>query len=131
MEFCIPKESAQEFGDTKQGILRQIIKACNKKSLTDLKNAVATFNEKLVQTVSSLNQDNLLVTANSLEFTCHVLEQSYSRTVAPVSHLLSKTKGFSNTVYGEVKPNLVNEFIGVTNLTNECTFLDMVSSLLV
>ena len=124
---------AEQFGDTKQGTLRQIIKACNRKSMTDLKSAIEDFNikmmevQRLEQNVSKKMNDKKS-SGLELEFVMHILEQSYARAAAPVSHLLSKNRGFSNTVYGEVKYNLVNEFIKVTGLRSGQVFLDMVGS---
>ena len=121
--YCIPESHQALFGDTKQGILRNIIKFCNKKSPTDLLTAIEKFNitmktvrEEVASFKPSIDYDGIT----------HILEQAYLRTIAPNAHKLNKTKGFSNTVYGEVKYSLVNEFIKNTGLKKGQLFLDMV-----
>ena len=55
----------------------------------------------------------------------HILEQSYARTVAPHSHLLRAYEGFSNQVYGEIKPLFTSEIIKNTSLSSSSIFLDL------
>ncbi|KAJ1962168.1 Nucleosomal histone H3-Lys79 methylase, partial [Dipsacomyces acuminosporus] len=49
----------------------------------------------------------------------------YNRVVAPTVDLLRQYKAFSNNVYGEILPTLINEFIERAGITNETTFMDL------
>jgi [histone H3]-lysine79 N-trimethyltransferase len=54
-----------------------------------------------------------------------IFEELYQRTVGPNVPVLNKYKSFSNTVYGELLPSLVDEMIRLTNLNENSLFLDL------
>jgi cyclopropane fatty-acyl-phospholipid synthase-like methyltransferase len=60
---------------------------------------------------------------------CHVLEQAYSRSVAPSSQQLNNYQGFSNNVYGEIKHIFVQDILKSAKLKPHHTFLDMGSGI--
>ncbi|KAJ3394484.1 Nucleosomal histone H3-Lys79 methylase [Lobulomyces angularis] len=130
----IPRSLQEKFGDSKVGIIRKCIKALNKKLPKDLKLAVEEFNSTLKQVkntpefkeflnnggVENLDEEfnkstpnfdeDYFNSAEQFEFVSHVLEQSYARAISPNYNLL-KQSGFSNNVYGEIKPKFVNQLI--------------------
>ncbi|KAJ3327005.1 Nucleosomal histone H3-Lys79 methylase, partial [Kappamyces sp. JEL0680] len=123
---CLSTQTAGSLGDTRQGILRSIIKACHRRLPKQLKEAVHEFNQVLARLkddrgVSSETDDGPVSGA----FVDHVLEQAYARCVAPKAHLLREYEGFSNNVYGEIKSIFVREIIRSTNLSGSDVFLDM------
>jgi len=54
-----------------------------------------------------------------------IFEELYQRTVGPNVPVLNKYKSFSNTVYGELLPDLVDEMIKLTGLNENSLFLDL------
>lgn len=123
---CLDSSAAGSLGDTKTGALRQIIKYCNRKLANELKSAVSDFNQ-LVKDLKSKSQVTTELDGPpvSHELAVHILEQSYARCVAPKSHILRDYEGFSNNVYGEIKPNFVRELIKNSHLKTGDIFLDM------
>ncbi|KAG1450997.1 hypothetical protein G6F46_005076 [Rhizopus delemar] len=61
----------------------------------------------------------------SYELTCHILFQIYSRTVARRSHMLNVYQSFSDNVYGEIFPSLIDEFIKKTQINSNSVFMDL------
>jgi hypothetical protein len=66
----------------------------------------------------------------------HILEQAYSRSVAPHSHLLNSYEGiaffntgFSNNVYGEIKHSFVHDLILQAGIKEHHVFLDLGSGI--
>ncbi|KND00644.1 histone methyltransferase DOT1 [Spizellomyces punctatus DAOM BR117] len=131
IENCLKDEHAARFGDTRSGILRSIQKACNRKNAEDLKAGIAAWNEEM----SALKKKKIFASceftgpAASYPMIAHILEQAYSRSVAPSSSLLNNYEGFSNNVYGEVKHNFVNTIIKEANIQPNHVFVDMGSGI--
>ncbi|TPX64893.1 histone-lysine N-methyltransferase [Spizellomyces sp. 'palustris'] len=131
IENCLKDEHAARFGDTRSGILRSIQKACNRKNAEDLKAGIAAWNEEM----SALKKKKIFASreftgpAASYPMIAHILEQAYSRSVAPSSSLLNNYEGFSNNVYGEVKHNFVNTIIKEANIQPNYVFVDMGSGI--
>ncbi|KAJ3411750.1 phosphatidylinositol-4- kinase [Chytridiales sp. JEL 0842] len=145
VEFCLGGSTGKPLGDMTSGILRGIIKSSKKRNIEELKECVQKFNEILSNIRPQLNCTTNHVKAMVSEptFLYHVLEQAYARTVAPSVDMLRSYKGesrdsfailtvtdlflvgFSNYVYGEVKHNLVTDFIKEAGIKPHHTFLDM------
>ncbi|KAJ3213405.1 Nucleosomal histone H3-Lys79 methylase [Dinochytrium kinnereticum] len=122
---CISGPDASVFGDASKGLLRSIIKACNRKSPNDLETALSEFNQAIgVWRTKNLHLMDRKHPA-SPEFIDFVLEQSYSRAVSPHVSILKSYKGFSNNVYGEVKHKFVCDLIAKTGLQSHHCFLDL------
>ena len=81
-KYCVPALYVDHFGTSKQGILRHVIKACNRKDLTALKAAIQEFNARL-RSVPDVHFARRM----NCELITQVLDQAYSRTIAPYSHL--------------------------------------------
>lgn len=128
LRFCVPEEDLERlFGSVHSGIWRQINKACNRKSVSALRNAIDSYNQVMLA-----NRANFPATRNErlpLQLIVHILEQSYSRTVAPDADMLRHYKGFSNNVYGEIKPIFVDHFLKKVKLRPGKVFLDMGSGI--
>ncbi|KAJ3011964.1 Nucleosomal histone H3-Lys79 methylase [Thoreauomyces humboldtii] len=128
---CVPDEDVSVFGDTKSGILRSIRRAVYHKSAVDLKAAVLMWNEQM----SLLKERRVFADAEftgpgaSYPMVAHILEQSYARSVAPHSDSLRKYEGFSNNVYGEVRPSFVNTLIQEAGIKPHHIFVDMGSGI--
>ena len=133
VQECISKEQVGPFGNKKQGILRNVMKACTKRELSLLESELTLFNHQMVELKkkNGLNEvpNEITGDAASYHLICHILEQSYSRAVAPESHLLRHYPGFSNNVYGEIKQNFVDSIIKKARIQPHYTFLDMGSGI--
>jgi len=94
-EWCLPFTYAKEFGDAKTGIMRSIIKSCNRRNAEDLKNAIALFNEKLlsIKRKGIFKDSEAKGPAASPELVAFILEQAYIRAVAPYSDSLNNYQG--------------------------------------
>ncbi|KAI8912028.1 histone methylation protein DOT1-domain-containing protein [Powellomyces hirtus] len=132
VEHCIPPHLSDALGDVRTGILRSIQRAVHRKSPEDLKASVQQWNEVMV----SLKKDQRAFAegeftgpAASYQMVSHILEQAYSRSVAPSSGLLNNYEGFSNNVYGEVKHNFVNTIIQEAKIRPHHIFVDMGSGI--
>lgn len=115
-------------GNEKIGLVRGIMKACHKKLAKDLERAISEFNQE-VCTLRAELAFRLSKAPASLKLIGHVLEQAYSRTVAPESHLLRSYEGFSNNVYGEIKLSFTHDLIVQMGLRADQVFLDMGSGI--
>lgn len=117
---CLANIDATSVGNTQSGAIRGILKACNKKNHSALRESLEIYNvfiTKVRPTTSSVPASPHLV--------AYILDQAYARTIAPHVACLRNYKEFSNYVYGEVKATLVTEFISKCGLkANQC-FLDM------
>eukprot|EP00833_Pecoramyces_ruminatium_P008315 jgi/Orpsp1_1/1182347/evm.model.c7180000080925.1 len=127
IRYCVPQKYQNLFGDSKNGIIRSIIKSTNRKNKEGLKKAIAEYNKVL----ESIINDKAFVDSEEYgdvsapELVSHILIQAYSRTVAQKSDMLNSYRGFSNNVYGEVNSNLVTEFIKNSELKPHHIFIDM------
>ncbi|KAI8805536.1 histone methylation protein DOT1-domain-containing protein [Cladochytrium replicatum] len=126
--------SDELLGSTKRGPLRSVIRESNflrqgvKEDASELVAAVEKLNEGIRKLRGEKGVKDM-GDEGCAEFVSHVLEQSYARSVAPVSEMLNHYKGFSNNVYGEVKQALVTDFIRNTHLRSKHVFLDMGSGI--
>ncbi|KAI8831586.1 histone methylation protein DOT1-domain-containing protein [Chytridium lagenaria] len=120
----IPQSDRSIFGDINDGILRAIIKACNRKSAKDLEAAVGQFNAAMIAW-RARNSGVEQTGVSSPNFVDFVLEQTYGRAVSPRVNILKSYKGFSNFVYGEVKSKFVTDLIEKSGLQSHHCFLDM------
>jgi hypothetical protein len=131
VQHVVPQSFKGELGDINSGILRSIIKACHKKDRDGLKVALEEWNVKM----RKMKADNvfalleLQAPAAPQVLINHILEQAYSRTVAPYSDLLNQYRAFGNNVYGEVKSNLVRDFIKNARIEPHHVFVDMGSGI--
>ncbi|KAJ2719136.1 Nucleosomal histone H3-Lys79 methylase [Coemansia sp. Benny D115] len=109
-------------GDRDGGIVRQLERARNRRSGSDYVVAVRAFNALLdgERVRSEADGDGAPV-----EVAVHVIEQVYSRVVAPTVDLLRQYKAFSNNVYGEILPPLVSEFVARTGIARDSVFVDL------
>ena len=85
VKYCVPKCLREKFGDEKEGILRNIMKACHRRDVDLLKSAISDFNTLLVELKSQgvFAQEEATGISAGYSLVCHILEQSYARTVAP------------------------------------------------
>lgn len=131
VQHVVPASAKGELGDINSGILRSIIKACHKKDREGLKQALEEWSAKM----RKLKENNVFALcelqgpAAPQPLINHILEQAYSRTVAPYSELLNQYRAFGNNVYGEVKSSLVREFIKNAKIQPHHVFIDMGSGI--
>jgi hypothetical protein len=115
-----------DLGTEKNGILRKIIKYSNLKNIDNLKEAIHEYN----QVISNYTPADLDIAPTAdYELIHHILEQSYSRSIAPNAQLLNNYIGFSNNVYGEIKHTFVNEIINTAKIIPSDVFLDLGSGI--
>jgi hypothetical protein len=126
VDYVVPDKVAEALGTVKQGALRKIVKACNKRILKDIQEAVKEFNTIMSEALESNPVQPMGKWPYDLAV--HIVDQTYARIVAPVAHLLSKSRGFSNLVYGEVKYGFVRELLKVAPVPENGLFLDMVTA---
>ncbi|KAJ2004572.1 Nucleosomal histone H3-Lys79 methylase, partial [Coemansia thaxteri] len=112
--------------DQEKGIVRRLQRARNRRNGDDFVQAVGDFNG-LLDGERAAGRTGARFDENSIpsEVAIHVIEQVYNRVVAPTVGLLRQYKAFSNNVYGEILPTLVNEFISRTGITHRSTFVDL------
>ncbi|KAJ3043756.1 Nucleosomal histone H3-Lys79 methylase [Rhizophlyctis rosea] len=129
--YCIDPEQGKPFGDNRKGIIRNVIKACNKKNGVELKEALKEFNSIM----RTLKRDGVFSTSEShgaaapFNLVSHIMEQAYARAVSAEAHKLNTYEGFSNNVYGEVRHRLVDDMIREANIQPHHVFLDMGSGI--
>ncbi|ORX60909.1 DOT1-domain-containing protein [Piromyces finnis] len=131
IRYCVPQKYQKLFGDTKNGIIRSIIKAHNRKNKEGLKRAILEYNKTLefiINEKAFINSEEY-GDVSAPELVSHILEQAYIRTVSQKSEMLNLYRGFSNNVYGEVNSNLVTEFIKNSELKPHHIFIDMGSGI--
>ncbi|KAJ2993423.1 Nucleosomal histone H3-Lys79 methylase [Globomyces sp. JEL0801] len=129
---CIPAEiAANTVGDDKRGILRNIIKACHLNNIDDLIEGISQFNDVLreLKLDGGFENDQISGPPGTFDLIQHILEQAYSRSVAPMSHLLNQYEGFSNNVYGEITHSFVHQIITQADIQSDCIFLDLGSGI--
>jgi len=101
IRHCVPQKYQKLFGDNKNGIIRSIIKAHNRKNKEGFKKAIADYNKALEYVINEkafVNSEELGDVA-SPELVSHILEQAYIRTVAQKSDMLNSYIG--KTLYTE------------------------------
>ncbi|KAJ2746764.1 Nucleosomal histone H3-Lys79 methylase [Coemansia sp. BCRC 34301] len=112
--------------DTENGIMRQLERARNRRNGKDFVRAVGEFNA-LLDAEREAGCTGVCFDKNHIpsELAIHIIEQIYNRIVAPTVGSLRQYKAFSNNVYGEILPTLVNEFIDRTHITHTSSFVDL------
>jgi len=131
IRYCVPQKYQKLFGDSKNGIIRSIIKSTNRKNKEGLKKAINEYNKALEFVINekAFVDSEEYGDVSAPELVSHILVQAYSRTVAQKSDMLNSYRGFSNNVYGEVNSNLVTEFIKNSELKPNHIFIDMGSGI--
>ncbi|KAJ2450280.1 Nucleosomal histone H3-Lys79 methylase [Coemansia sp. RSA 2424] len=121
-----PELKHQVCGDKENGVMRRLERARNRRNGNDFVRAVGEFNT-LLDAERDSGRTGACFDENHIpsELAIHVIEQIYNRIVAPTVGSLRQYKAFSNNVYGEILPTLVNEFIDRTNITHTSTFVDL------
>eukprot|EP00842_Homolaphlyctis_polyrhiza_P006965 jgi/Hompol1/858/HPOL_001344-RA len=130
-QFCLSEEQSERVGDSRNGIVRRVIKACHRRDPVALQSAIADFNQVIVSLKDdgAFEQDEIRGPPAPYPLITHILEQAYARSVAPVSHLLNNYQGFSNNVYGEIKQVFVHDLIKQAGIMPHHIFLDMGSGI--
>ncbi|KAJ1513422.1 Nucleosomal histone H3-Lys79 methylase, partial [Coelomomyces lativittatus] len=146
--LCAPKSIVSIFLDEKVGILRKLERARNRKEVKEFVSAVAWFNKeyarckkegyvigyhkKRLKAATESERKQILKKVGAFtpfSLVSHVLYQAYARAVAPKADILQKYKAFSNTVYGEINPNLVEQILTQVTLNPEDVFIDLGSGI--
>ncbi|KAJ2765043.1 Nucleosomal histone H3-Lys79 methylase [Coemansia nantahalensis] len=112
--------------DAENGVVRRLERARNRRNGGDFVRAVREFNrllddERAAGRVGPAFGEH----GPPPDLAIHIIEQIYSRIVAPTVDMLRQYKAFSNNVYGEILPSLVSEFIKRAGVTHESTFIDL------
>ncbi|KAJ2559589.1 Nucleosomal histone H3-Lys79 methylase [Coemansia sp. RSA 1933] len=110
--------------DKENGVMRRLERARNRRRGGDFVRAIASFNTMLRNECAAGRVGGALGSIPS-DLAIHIIEQIYNRVVAPTVGLLRQYKAFSNNVYGEILPALVNQIIGDAQITSDCVFVDL------
>ncbi|KAJ2734493.1 Nucleosomal histone H3-Lys79 methylase [Coemansia sp. BCRC 34962] len=112
--------------DKENGVMRRLERSRNRRNGDDFVRAVGEFNA-LLDAEREAGRAGPCFDERPVpsELAIHVIEQIYNRIVAPTVGSLRQYKAFSNNVYGEILPTLVNELIDRTNITHKSTFVDL------
>ncbi|KAJ2662676.1 Nucleosomal histone H3-Lys79 methylase [Coemansia sp. RSA 1200] len=115
--------------DKEQGVMRQLERARNRRRGAEFVRAVGLFNTMLAheRMAGHVGGGARLGSASTIpsELAIHIIEQIYNRVVAPTVGLLRQYKAFSNNVYGEILPTLVNQIIDDAQITGDSVFVDL------
>ncbi|ORX88332.1 DOT1-domain-containing protein [Basidiobolus meristosporus CBS 931.73] len=127
VDHMLSENLASHFGDEKEGVIRNLKKARNRKEGLEFVSAVRDFNVLMRKFKESGQMQACAkrIKVPSIELSSHILYQVYSRTVAPQADSLKEYEAFSNQVYGEINPILISEFIERTGIQSNHVFLDM------
>ena len=94
---CFPGSSP--LGDEQSGFVRGVMKAIHKKQSHVLANSVLEFNAAVIKLRSNLDTEPIKVLLPTPYYLMvHILEQSYSRVVAPDSHVLNVYEGLVSLI---------------------------------
>ncbi|KAI7887473.1 DOT1-domain-containing protein [Lichtheimia hyalospora FSU 10163] len=120
-------EQQKLLGDESHGILRNLNKYRNRRNGDGFVQAVHDFNKVMadLKAKGELSKNAKALKHPGYDLTCHILYQVYSRTVARQAEALNNYQAFSNNVYGEINPVLINEFISKTKINSHSVFMDM------
>lgn len=131
VQHVVPAAHRGRLGDINAGILRSVLKAIHTRNRPALREAIEEWNARMkemkAEGVFALLE--LQGPRAPIPLVNHILEQAYSRTVAPYSELLNQYRAFGNNVYGEVKSSLVREFIKNARIEPGSVFIDMGSGI--
>ncbi|KAJ1667568.1 Nucleosomal histone H3-Lys79 methylase [Coemansia sp. RSA 1813] len=121
-----PEFQTRVCDDKENGIMRQLERARNRRNGGDLVRAIDSFNAMLKDERVAGRAGPCFDSASiPSDLAIHIIEQIYNRVVAPTVALLRQYKAFSNNVYGEILPTLVNQIIDEARITSDCVFLDL------
>ncbi|KAI9281966.1 histone methylation protein DOT1-domain-containing protein [Sporodiniella umbellata] len=123
LKHCLVFEEQNQL----RGIVSKLKKYNDSCFLKGFKEAVVTFNYVMRNARESRRIKKCLVKVDSPDYdlTCHILHQIYSRTVAWRVDVLKNYMPFSDQVYGEIFPPLVNDIISKTRLQPDNVFMDL------
>lgn len=127
-QHYLPEKQADECLDPENGFERRLIKASKYGTAEDYKETIDDFNNMITKarkdgTIREVLQDRHSL--EDLQWVQRILDQVYSRTVSPQVDSLRNYKGFSDNVYGELKPRLVSEMCQQTGLKSDHVFVDL------
>ncbi|PVZ99478.1 hypothetical protein BB558_004496 [Smittium angustum] len=117
---CSEKE---EIFDSTTGIFRQLERAKNKRNGNEFLSAIGRFNNLLNSPDIKFKSFNGM--KMPFEIANHIFGQIYNRCITEHVDKLRNYRAFSNNVYGEVNPVLVNEFIKRCGLGPSDVFVDL------
>ena len=126
-QYYLPTEQAEESLNPDTGFEWRLNKAIRHGYAEDYREVVEDFNAMIVKarqdgTIRRVLQDQHSIDEKLVK---RILDQVYSRTVSPSVDILRAYKGFSDNVYGELKPRLVHDIFGLTGLKSGHVFVDL------
>ncbi|KAF2490093.1 DOT1-domain-containing protein [Lophium mytilinum] len=128
-EICLtylPEAQSLELRDDDSGIVRLLKRAVSKKSPSDYRKALDSFNAQIRASLADSTISKTLDSKHALppSLVNHILSQVYQRIVSPHAHRLKKVKDKATT-YGELMPSFVNTIFRLTKLNSSSIFVDL------
>ncbi|PVU95133.1 hypothetical protein BB561_002009 [Smittium simulii] len=105
------------------GILRLLEKGKNKKDALEFLKAIYKFNN--IFKAKKVKFCNFKNSEMNFDITSNIFNQIYNRCITNHVEKLGKYRAFSNNVYGEINPALVDDFIKKCNFKPKDIFVDL------
>lgn len=126
-QYYFPPEEADKHVDETSGWRRRMRRARDKGDVEAYKSTIQEFNDFIKESLASGTIQKHLDSIHSmpLPWVERIIIQTYSRTVSPKVHILSKYENGSDDVYGEILPRFAHEIYQNTNLKSDQVFVDL------
>lgn len=127
-QHYLSPDKADQCSDNETGLEARLNRALNHSKAEDYKAVIKEYNEIISAAVKDGTVRNVLEPKHNLgdlNWVQRILDQVYARTVSPKVDILREYEGFSDNVYGELKPRLVSEMFTQTKLKSGHVFVDL------
>ena len=127
-QHYLPPDQAELCLHPETGFEWRLTKAVRYGCAQDFKDIVKEFNAMITRMRDDGTIREVLEEKHGLgdlNWVQRILDQVYSRTVSPDVDSLRAYKGFSDNVYGELKPRLISEMFQKTGLKSDHVFVDL------
>lgn len=124
----LPQDKSDECLDEDTGFEARLTKAVRHGKAEDYKLVIQDFNDMITKAMKDGTVRSVLENKHSLgdlNWVQRILDQVYARTVSPDVESLRAYEGFSDNVYGELKPRLISEMFKQTKLNSGQVFVDL------
>ncbi|KAL1302960.1 hypothetical protein AAFC00_003278 [Neodothiora populina] len=127
-QHYLPAAKSDECLNEDTGFEARLIKAVRHGSSAEYKTVIRDFNDMITKARKEGEVRSVLEKQHSLgdlNWVQRLLDQVYARTVSPQVESLRVYEGFSDNVYGELKPRLISEMFKQTELKSGQVFVDL------
>ncbi|KAF1346078.1 histone H3 methyltransferase [Delphinella strobiligena] len=127
-QHYLPATLSDECLNDDTGFERRLIRAGRHGTAQEYRAVIEDYNSIITKATEDGTIRKVLEDKHSLgdlNWVQRILDQVYSRTVSPDIESLRAYEGFSDNVYGELKPRLISEMFQKTNLKSDHVFVDL------